>query len=170
MASLVEELIDVLNEEEKMYQIFMEFGEQKRQILIKADVPALNALTAKEQTTSDDLLVLSNKQSRILQDIATVLGKTEEQMTVSRLIELMSTQPGIQKQLIEARNQLLETAARVAEMNRQNEVLIQQAIEMAEFDITLFKSLRQAPETANYDKNAYNTGTLLGSSGFDTKQ
>lgn len=170
MASLVEELIDVLNEEEKMYQIFMEFGEQKRQILIKADVPALNALTAKEQTTSDDLLVLSNKQSRILQDIATVLGKTEEQMTVSRLIELMSTQPGIQKQLIDARDQLLETAARVAEMNRQNEVLIQQAIEMAEFDITLFKSLRQAPETANYDKNAYNTGTLLGSSGFDTKQ
>lgn len=170
MASLVEELIDVLIEEEKIYQIFMEFGRQKRQILIKADVPALNALTTKEQTTSDDLLVLSNKQSRILQDIATVLGKTEEQMTVSRLIELMSTQPGVQEQLIEAKERLLDTAARVAEMNRQNEVLIRQAIEMAEFDITLFKSLRQAPETANYDKNAYNTGTLLGSSGFDTKQ
>ena len=41
---------------------------------------------------------------------------------------------------------------------------------MTEFDITLFKSMRQAPETANYDKSAYNTGTILGSSGFDAKQ
>ena len=41
---------------------------------------------------------------------------------------------------------------------------------MPKLDITLFKSMRQAPETANYDKNAYNTGTLLGGSGFDAKQ
>ena len=40
---------------------------------------------------------------------------------------------------------------------------------MTEFDITLFKSMRQAPETANYDRNAYNTGSLLGGSGFDAK-
>jgi hypothetical protein len=39
-----------------------------------------------------------------------------------------------------------------------------------EFDLTLFKSLKQAPETANYDKNAYNTGSLLGSGSFDTSQ
>ena len=54
--------------------------------------------------------------------------------------------------------------------NEQNQVLLQNALEMVEFDLTLFKSLRQAPETANYDSNAYNTGTLLGSSGFDAKQ
>ena len=28
----------------------------------------------------------------------------------------------------------------------------------------------QAPETANYDKNAYNTGDILPSGGFDAKQ
>ena len=49
-------------------------------------------------------------------------------------------------------------------------MLLKQAIEMVEFDLTLFRSLRQAPETANYDKNAYNTGTLLGGGGFDAKQ
>ena len=51
-----------------------------------------------------------------------------------------------------------------------NEALLKQALELAEFDITLFKSLRQAPETANYNRNAYSTGALLGSSGFDAKQ
>ena len=56
------------------------------------------------------------------------------------------------------------------ECNKRNEALLQQALEMVEFDLTLFKSMRQAPETANYDKNACNTGDLLGNSGFDAKQ
>jgi hypothetical protein len=47
---------------------------------------------------------------------------------------------------------------------------LRQAIELTEFDITLFKSLRQAPETANYNRKAYSTGVLLGGSGFDAKQ
>ena len=55
-------------------------------------------------------------------------------------------------------------------INDLNSQLLAQAIEMTEFDITLFKSMRQAPETANYDKSAYTTGTILGSSGFDAKQ
>lgn len=170
MASLVEELVIVLEEEEKIYQSFLEYGEQKRDVLIKADVPELERLTAMEQAASDDLLVLSNKQIRILQDIATVLGKNEEQMTVTRLVELMEAQPEVQGRLIAARDRLIETAKEVQHLNQLNEILIRQAIELAEFDITLFKSMRQAPETANYDKTASNTGALLGSSGFDAKQ
>ena len=45
-----------------------------------------------------------------------------------------------------------------------------QAMELVEFDMALLKSMRQAPETANYNRQAYNTGELLGSGGFDAKQ
>ena len=58
----------------------------------------------------------------------------------------------------------------MADINQQNETLLKHAMEMAEFDLTLFRSMRQAPATANYDKQANNTGDLLGSSGFDAKQ
>ena len=170
MASLVEELVNILEEEEKHYQKFFEYAQMKRQILINADVPALEELTSLEQTTSDLLLSCSNKQMRILKDIATVLGKGQEQMTVTRLISLMASQPEVVEQLTQARDRLIEAADKVRKLNQQNEALIQQAIELAEFDITLFKSMRQAPQTANYNRSAYNTGTLLGSSGFDAKQ
>lgn len=170
MASLVEELVTVLNEEERLYQRFLEYGEKKRQILIDADVPALEQLTSLEQTSSDELLSLSNKQVQILKDIATVLGRTEEKMTVTKLIEYLASQPDIQTKLRDARDRLLDSAGKMKVLNQQNEALLKQAIELAEFDITLFRSMRQAPETANYNKNAYNTGTLLGSSGFDAKQ
>jgi hypothetical protein len=170
VASLVEELVTVLKQEEQLYSRLLGYGESKRQILIDADVPALEELTGIEQSASDELLSLSNKQVQILKDIATVIGRTEEKMTVTRLIEYLASQPEIQAKLRDARDRLLDTAGKMQAINHQNEALLRQAIELAEFDITLFRSLRQAPETANYDKHAVNTGTLLASSGFDAKQ
>ena len=170
MASLVDELVSVLTEEEKLYSVLLECAEKKTQILIDADISALEQLTAIEQENSDALLALSNKQGQLLNDIATVLGKTEEQLTVTMLIGYLSSQPDVSEKLSTARNSLLDTATRVQKKSQQNEVLLRQAIELAEFDITLFKSMRQAPETANYNKSAHSTGTLLGGSGFDAKQ
>ena len=170
MASLVEELINVLAEEESIYKKLTEYGEKKRQIIIDADIPELEKLTDLEQQASDELLTKSNKQIALLGDIATVLGKTDEKMTVTRLIGYLDKQPDIQSKLTETRDSLLDTADQMQKINELNSQLLAQAIEMTEFDITLFKSMRQAPETANYDKSAYNTGTILGSSGFDAKQ
>lgn len=170
MASLVDEIINVLNEEEKMYHALLSCAERKTQILIDADIPALEKLTAEEQLTSDKLLSLGNKQMRLLNDIKTVLGRKEEQLTVTNLIGYLSSQPQVKEKLTTARNNLLDVATRVQQKNQENEILLKQAIELVEFDITLFKSIRQAPETANYNKNAYNTGTLLGGSDFDAKR
>ena len=167
MASLVEELVTVLEEEEKIYQTLISYGEKKTDILIRADVPELEKLTCLEQLASDDLVTHSNQQVQLLKDIANVLGRTEEKMTVTRLITLLESQPDVQKKLTEARDRLLAAADRMNHLNDQNVALIKQAIELNEFDLTLFKSLRQAPETANYDKTACNTGSLLGSSGFE---
>ena len=157
MASLVEELVVLLKEETEDYRKLVEYGEKKRQILIDADVPALEKLTALEQEASDELIVKGSKQVGLLNDIATVLGKEQEQMTVTKLIGCLDSQPKVQAKLMAAKEALIESAKELQEINNINSVLLAQAIEMAEFDITLFKSMRQAPETANYGKDAYNT-------------
>ena len=61
MASLVEELINVLTEEEKYTEHSLQSGEKKRQIIIDADIPALEALTDLDQQAGDELLIMSNK-------------------------------------------------------------------------------------------------------------
>lgn len=167
MASLVEELVNVLDAEKKIYTTLVGYEERKKDVLIAADVTALEEITTKEQLAGDDLIAYSNQQIQILKDIAMVLGRSDGKMTVTRLISLLDTQPDVQKQLTESRDSLLEAANRMKSLSEQNAVLIRQAIELNEFDMTLFKSLRQAPETANYDKSAYNTGSLLGGGGFD---
>ena len=119
------------------------------------------------QRINEDIKNSNFKQIQILKDIATVLGRTDGKMTVTRLISLLDTQPKVQEQLTEARDSLLTAANQMKTLSDQNAILIRQAIELNEFDMTLFKSLRQAPETANYDKSAYNTGSLLVGGGFD---
>ena len=170
MASLMEELLEVLGEEEKQYQELIELADVKSQAIIKADIDKLSEVTTQEQNAASTLLNLSNKRARVLDDMATVLGKDPAKMTINKMIGYLENQPEEQKKLSERRARLLEVGTQMQRLNQQNETLLKQALEMVEFDLTLLRSMRQAPETANYNKNAYNTGDLLGSSGFDAKQ
>lgn len=170
MASLMEELLEVLGEEEKQYQELIELADVKSQAIIKADIDKLSEVTTQEQNAASTLLNLSNKRARVLDDMATVLGKDPAKMTINKMIGYLENQPEEQKKLSERRDRLLEVGTQMQRLNQQNETLLKQALEMVEFDLTLLRSMRQAPETANYNKNAHNTGDLLGSSGFDAKQ
>lgn len=170
MASLMEELLDVLGEEEKQYQALIELGDVKRQAVIKSNIQELEEITNQEQDAASALLNLSNKRGQVLKDMATVLGKDPSEMTINKMIGYLESQPEEQKRLMERRDRLLEVGTQMQVLNQQNENLLKQALEMVEFDLTLLKSMRQAPETANYNRNATNTGDLLGSSAFDAKQ
>lgn len=170
MASLMEDLLEVLGKEEAEYQKLVAIAEEKRDAVIKGDIKLLDTVTVKEQDAASALLNLSNKRIQVLTDMATVLGKNPEEITITKMIGYLEKQPVEQEKLLKQRDRLLEVGTQMQLLNRQNEALLQQALELVEFDLTLLKSMRQAPETANYDKNAYNTGDILGSSGFDAKQ
>ena len=170
MASLMDNLVEVLEEENTQYEKLVELSKDKKQAIIKADIQVLEHITEQEQEISSYLRNLDIKRDSVLKDMSDVLGKDFNGMTITRLIGYLEQQPMEQERLSKIRAKILTTGNEMQEWNRRNGELLQQALEMVEFDLTLFKSMRQAPETANYDKNAYNTGDLLGSSGFDTKQ
>ena len=170
MASLMDNLVEVLEEENTQYEKLVELSKDKKQAIIQADIAALEKITEQEQDVSSVLLNLDNRRDAVLKDMADVLGKDFEEMTITRLIGYLEQQPKEQERLSRIRAKILTTGNQMQEWNKRNEALLNQALEMVEFDLTLFKSMRQAPETANYDKNACNTGDLLGNSGFDAKQ
>ena len=170
MASLMDNLVEVLEEENTQYEKLVELSKDKKQAIIKADIQVLEHITEQEQEISSYLRNLDIKRDSVLKDMSDVLGKDFNEMTITRLIGYLEQQPMEQERLSKIRAKILTTGNEMQEWNRRNGELLQQALEMVEFDLTLFKSMRQGPETANYDKNAYNTGDLLGSSGFDTKQ
>lgn len=170
MASLMDNLIGVLEEENTQYQALIDLGNEKRTAIVGGDVASLEKITDKEQDVASLLRNLDIKRDAILKDMADVLGKNFEEMTITKLIGYLDKQPNEQERLSGIRTKILATGKEMQDCNLRNEKLLQQALEMVEFDLTLFKSMRQAPETANYNKQAYNTGDILPNSGFDAKQ
>ncbi|WP_330622451.1 flagellar protein FlgN [Roseburia sp. MSJ-14] len=170
MASLMEDFMDVLEKENVEYEQLTELSLEKRQIIIAGDVPALEEITGREQEITSNLKNLENKREQVVKDMAIVLSKEPQELTITNMIAFLNKQPEEQQKLQDIRKRLKDTLNKMADINTQNEVLLTQAMEMVEFDLTLFKSMRQAPTTANYDKRANNTGDVLGSRGFDAKQ
>ncbi len=170
MASLMDNLLDVLNEEESQYRELINLSNEKKDVLIKADIERLQQITEAEQNITDDLHNLEAKRRSIISDMAVVLRRDEGELTVEKMIEILDKQPEEKEKLAEVRKRLRETLDEMIRVNTQNQILIKQAMEMVEFDLTLFRSMRQAPETANYGRDAESTGDLLGRSGFDAKQ
>ena len=166
----MEELLLTMDGERSLYEKLISLNDEKKDSIIYKKLDVLEAITVQEQAIADALLELEKKRQGLMQSIAAVMGHENDQITVSWMIDNLAGQPVEQKKLITARGKLREAADNAQILNFQTQNLLRQAIEMVEFDITLLKSVKQAPQTSNYGKNAETTGDLLGNRGFDAKQ
>ena len=170
MASLAEELYSVMCEEKKGYDELYDLSQKKRKAIVKRNLQELQDINTQEETITSRLKNLENRRIKNLTDMSVVMGHDDEILTVTQVIDLLDNQPEEQKHLKDAKRELVNSATRMHQLNEQIQVLLNQALEMTEFDLNLFENMKKAPETANYDKHAYNTGEVLPSGGFDLKQ
>ena len=171
MASLIEDLIDTLNKETDEYGKLLELSRRKATVIVARDIPALEKITDDEQTVVSNISNLDAKRAQVTSDIADVINKDVESLKLSVLIDLLSKQPKEQKALSDVHDRLKVTVDNVRKINESNRQLIEQSLEMVEFDLNMMRAMRQAPETNNYGRSAVSVGETLGSvSGFDAKQ
>ncbi|HKM20535.1 MAG TPA: flagellar protein FlgN [Lachnospiraceae bacterium] len=171
MASLIEELLDVLEKENSEYEILLELSERKTPVIIRGDIVELQKITDEEQNVVNKISRLEQKRETVTSDIANVINKDVETLKLSVLIQLLEKQPKEQERLAVVHDRLQTTVNNIRMINGQNAELIKQSLEMVTFDLNLVQAMKQAPETANYNKGAINAGDTLGTAGsFDAKQ
>ena len=172
MASLMEELIDCLETEEKEFERLLALSQQKTPIIVSNKIAELEKITDEEQVIVSRISNLETKRETVTKDIAEVINKDVEELKLTTLIDLMSNQPGERKRLSEVHDKLSAIVKQIRQVNEGNAELIKNALEMINFDLSVVQAMRQAPETANYSRGAVNTGSMLGGSsgGFDAKQ
>lgn len=172
MASLIENLISVLEQENSEYTTLLELSRKKTPIIVKGDIAKLQEITDEEQNVIDRIRQLDIKREEHICDIANVINKDVEQLKLDNLIQMLGKSPKEQKMLADVYDKLQLTLSQMKNVNEQNKELISTALEMVEFDLNLFQSMRSAPETANYNRGAYNAGSVIGTNrkGFDAKQ
>lgn len=171
MASLMEELISVLSKERDIYRSLIPVSERKTSVLIKSDLQDLQRVTEEEQGLLDEVYALDKKREKIITNIGAVLNKNPEDLDLTTLARLMARQPEEKKRLSELHDSLREVMSRLVSVNQKNKELIENSLEMIEFNMNFIQSTRMSPGSNNYNRNASsNCGVDMGPGSFDAKQ
>ncbi len=166
----MDDLVVVLESEKKEYEKLIQLSENLKDAVIEHAIDKVESITNAQEEVTNNVVVLENRRKKIMNDIALVLNKKPEDITMTDLLATLSNQPEAKERLSKARDGLKETMAALRMRNDANQSLLKTAMELLDFDLNLYRSMRQAPTTANYNKSAVNTGELLGRGGFDAKQ
>ena len=170
MASLMENLIEVLNNESQEYDQLLELSTKKTPVLVAGNLEELARITDEEQLVVSRITHLERKRQEVFADIANVINRDVK--TLLLLIEILAQRPEEQQKLAKVHDRLRTVVYEVKRVNDQNRILIQNSLEMIDYDLNMLQSMKSAPETANYNRGAYNTGAQMGveTSAFDAKQ
>ena len=172
MASLMEVLIDVLEKENQEYEQLLALSLKKTPVIVSEDLDELSKITDEEQIIVSRINHLDAQRNEAVNDIANVLNKDVNQLKIVDLIKMLAARPEEQEKLAAVFDKLQENVRNVKRSNEQNRELIEQALELVQFNMNVLQSVNKAPETANYNKGAYSTGDTIGMSNkaFDAKQ
>lgn len=172
MASLMENLIEVLNTESQEYENLLRLSEAKTPVIVSGDLEELTRLTDEEQSVVGKINRLEQTRQELFKDIANVINKDVKTLMLTDLIEMLSSRPQEQQKLAKVHDSLKTVVYAVKGVNERNGELIKEAMELVSFNLNMLQAMKAAPETANYNRGAYNVGMQMGDTkaGFDAKQ
>jgi len=171
VASLIEELVHVLEKEADFYQQLIPMSYEKTKIIVRNDVMALQEITEKEQLIIEQVNALERKRVEIMDNIKIVLNRKSASINLRTLIGLLDNQPQEQNELSVLHDKLNNSIHQLIEINNRNKSLIEESLEMIEFNMNVIQGSNLALGDNTYTKKAgqYN-GTPPGSGMFDAKQ
>ena len=168
----MEDLISILEQEDSLYEDLLKLSMSKTPVLISGDLEALSRITEDEQEIVNKVNALDKKREEGMKDIANVLGKDVKTLKLTDMIDVLRSRPAEQNRLAAIYDKLSDTIGQMKRTNEQNKELIESSLEMVQFDMNVLQAYKAAPETANYSRNALNSGAYMGNmkGGFDAKQ
>ena len=139
MAALITEVLGILNEQAERYGELVGLSEEKREAIVSNDVDALQKINQLEGMLVNQCNRLEKKRLQLTLDVATVLNQRAETLTLTRLIDLMEGQEE-QEALIDVQYRIKNTMNELNELNHQNGLLIQNALEYIEFSTNMIRA------------------------------
>ncbi len=173
MASMMENLVGVLQEELDTYKEFIPILQEKKVSIIKNKVEDLQNISNVEQEYLDKINNLENKRAEIVKNMAIVFDKDYKQLNIKSIIKMLDNQPKDQQVLSKLHDELISTVKTVMDINEHNKSLIEQSLEMIEFNMNVIRSTWMSPGSNNYDKGAQVNEVMysnIGTKSFDAKQ
>lgn len=172
MASLLENLIEVLDSECAAYEKLIGLAESKTPAIIAGNIEELGKITEDEQKIVGTIQGMEKQRNKFLADIANVVNRDVTTLKLIDLIQMLEKMPDQKDLLAGVQKRLRATIDKLKAVNDKNQMLLADKLEMVDFNLNMIRATKSAPQTANYSKDAYTNGQVLGifHGGFDAKQ
>jgi len=152
MAGLITDLIAVLNEQSSIYEELAAIAENKKEMIVKSEIDGLRDVGKNESELIGKAQKLDKKRDNVVADIATVLNISTEEITLTELIKCIEKQPECEE-LKMATTRIQEAAENMRAVNDKNRVLLENALEFADYSINVIRSAMEVVP-ASYDDDS----------------
>ena len=170
MASLIDSLISVLNNENTEYNKLLNLSKDKTSAIVAGNVDELHKIYVQETRIIEGLDSLEKQRLAFVAEICKVLHLSLTEIKVEQIIQLLEKKPKEHDALEDAYMQLKRTVKQLTALNENNKVLLKESMDMIEFEINLMKNAMIDPQTNNYGKGAYEEQGNVPIGRFDAKQ
>ena len=139
MAGMTGQLVEILTEQTERYEELLGLANEKRDVIIANDIEGLQKINHLENLVVSQNQKLEKKRIALVADMALVLDQKEEDLTLTKIIELMKDKEE-EKHLQEAHDHIKTVLEELREINNLNGELVQNALDYIEFSSNLIRS------------------------------
>jgi len=146
LASLIDQLIDILEEQAAHYDNLLGLSQEKRDAIIANDVELLNKITGLENILVGQNQKLEKQRLSVTADIATVMNMDPETINLSSLLAKLRGQASYPR-LAAVAERIRAVIPALKEANSQNRILIGNSMEFIDYSMNVIQAaLGQGPD------------------------
>lgn len=149
MATILETLMETINEEIKIYEDLLAIGKEKKNIIINNEVEVLKQMNTVEISLANKLKKLEEKRKESFDDIKMVLGLSGH-ITLTKITEKLKNEKE-KKELINLKEKLKTTAEELRKINEINRNLINNSLDYIGFSMNLIRQFNME-DAGTYSK------------------
>ncbi len=151
MATIIDELIQVIEEQIVLYKDIYAISSEKKNIIINNDLETLQKMNTVENSIVNQVSRLEKKRVGIVSDICMVLGIAESEFTLTKLSEKLTTEDN-KADILKLRDEIRSIMDNIKQVNDLNNQLIKNSLEYIDFSINIMRSVGDNMSTG-YDVN-----------------
>jgi len=139
MAGLISNLIDTIKGQTELFKQLTALSEDKKNFIIQNDVEGLRGIVKQENIIVPKALKGDKTREQLMADIATVLNKNYDDLTFSRLAELIDGQPE-HPDFVSAMEDFIMAVDAMKQANDASKLLLEDALDYIDFNMNVIHS------------------------------
>lgn len=139
MASVIHELITVLNEQAERHSELLGLSLEEKDAIIQNDIECLQKLVGLKNIVISQSNRLEKRRIALVQDIILVMGNTDHDMDLGQLIQLMQGKPE-EEELRQVGKRLRDIVTELKEVNDLNKELLETSLEFVEYSLNALRT------------------------------